>query len=351
MKVSDYNYILPKEFIAQKPQLKRDDCKLMILDRMRKTIYHRKFLDIIEFINKDDIIVLNNTKVFPAKLIGQKSDTGGKLEILLVSKTDNNKEIWRVLINKKKSLKEGSEIVFNEEYLKARIISRENDEFIIEFINNSSQPFTQIMEEIGKAPLPPYIKRDYNNIEITNEDKFNYQTVYAKFERSIAAPTAGFHFTGELLEKLRKKGISVVEITHHIGKGTFIPIKTTHIEEHVMDKEYYEISKETTERINKAKMNGKKVIAVGTSTTRALETAAISENRVKTIKEWSNLFIYESYKFKMVDNLVTNFHLPKSTNLILTCTFGGKDVIMNCYNEALKNGYKFYSYGDAMLII
>lgn len=355
MRIEEYDYILPKELIAQQPYLERDKCRLMVLNRKTKEIYHKRFIEIIDFLNEGDVIVLNNSRVIPAKLIGYKADTGGKKEILLLSKVntniDQNKEVWKVKINNKKDIKEGTCILFNNNSLKGKVVSKSDEDFIMEFRVNKGS-FINLLEKIGLPPLPPYIKRDCNNIKLIEKDKVYYQTIYAKFNGSIAAPTAGLHFTHNLLNKIKEKGVIITEITLHIGKGTFQPIRSKDIELHKMEEEYFEISEDSANLINEAKKRGKKVIAVGTSTTRALETSFDPNvNMVKPTKKWSDLYIYEGYKFNVISGLITNFHLPKSTNLVLTCTFGGRDFVLQAYKNAVENRYNFYSYGDAMYII
>ncbi|MFH1825062.1 MAG: tRNA preQ1(34) S-adenosylmethionine ribosyltransferase-isomerase QueA [Candidatus Firestonebacteria bacterium] len=347
MRIEEYDYELPKELIAQEPCLNRDECKLMVLDKVLKKIYHKKFFEIVDFLNKNDIIVLNNTKVIPAKLIGYKESTKGKVELLLISKLNSNKETWEVEINNKKNIQIGSKIIFNSS-LTGEIISRDGTKIIIEFYNKDNIPFSELLEKVGSPPLPPYIKRSLKD----DRDKVNYQTVYAKSNGSIAAPTAGLHFTKELLNKITKKGVMITEITLHIGRGTFKPIRAKEIESHNMEQEYFEISSDSADLINNAMKSGKRIISVGTSTTRALETAFdIGMNRLKSVKDWSRLYMYEGYKFNVINGLITNFHLPKSTNLVLTCTFGGRDFILQAYKEAIESRYNFYSYGDAMFII
>lgn len=351
MKIEYYDYILPREYIAQEPCLKRDRCKLMVLDRVSGKIYHKKFFEIIDFLNKNDIIILNNTKVIPAKLIGVKEQTKGKVELLLISKLNNNPKTWEVEIKNKKDIQIGSKIIFNSS-LTGEIISKNGDQITIEFHSKDNIHFSELLEKIGLPPLPPYIKRSLKDMSLIDRDKVNYQTVYAKFNGSIAAPTAGLHFTKELLNNITKKGIIITEITLHIGRGTFKPIRAKEIEFHNMEQEYFEISRNSADLINNAMKNGNKVIAVGTSATRALETGFNTGiNMLKHGKDLSRLYIYEGHKFNVVNGLITNFHLPKSTNLVLTCTFGGRDFILQAYKDAIESKYNFYSYGDAMFII
>lgn len=354
MNIDTYDYFLPKELIAQQPSLIRDKCRLMVLDKTKKTVNHKQFHNIIEYLDEGDVLVLNNTKVMHARLTGKKEGSGGKIEILLVNKTESKNEVWRVLLNKKKGLKSGTKIIINKN-LYANVLLMEDNEYLLQFYNDTSEKFESIIDKIGNAPLPPYIKRDYTDINTLNNDKIYYQTIYAKENGSIASPTAGLHFTQELLTRIRGKGIKMAEITLKIGKGTFIPIKTDIVEEHKMGKEYLEINEYAAKIITEAKKSGKRIISIGTTATRALETAGIKEDSkesvINPLKCWTNLFIYDNFKFKVIDGLVTNFHLPKSTNLVLTCTFGGKEFIIDAYKEAVREGYKFYSYGDAMMIL
>jgi S-adenosylmethionine:tRNA ribosyltransferase-isomerase len=332
MKTEFFNYNLPKELIAQAPEEKRDQSRLMILEKDTGEISHRKFYEIINFLNPEDIIVINNTKVLQARIFGICKKMR---EILLIKETEHLK--WEAYIKPQRGIEIGDEIVFNNS-LKAKIETRnENGTFILSF--SSTIP----LDDIGFVPLPPYIKRDYTKPELHEEDKIRYQTVYAKNSGAIAAPTAGLHFTENLLKKIKDKGITIAPITLHVGIGTFKPVRSENIEEHTMHSEWFSIPEETTELIKKTKKNGR-VIAVGTTTARAIETSIQGSG-------YTNIFIYPPYKFKAVDALITNFHLPKSTLLMLISAFAGRDLIMKAYEEAVKNKYRFFSYGDAMLII
>jgi S-adenosylmethionine:tRNA ribosyltransferase-isomerase len=339
MKTSDFDYHLPKEFIAQEPVTPRDGSKLMIIDRKNKTIQHKFFRDIGDFLNKGDLLVINDAKVFPARLLGKKEITGGKVNLLLVEKGENNK--WKCLVQGSGKIKKGLRMVFGDGKLIGEIEDYNKGIYTVNFEYEGD--FAKILKSIGEAPLPPYITKR------TPTSDERYQTVYAKKDGAIAAPTAGFHFTKELLEKLKSKGISVATITLIVGRGTFNPIKTETIEKHLMDEEYFEIDDETIEKINKQIKRKGRIIAVGTTSVRTLESAfdngKISKNMGKT-----SLFIYPGYKFNTVDSLITNFHLPKSTLLLLTCAFGGRELILRAYNEAIQKKYRFYSFGDAMLI-
>lgn len=354
MKASFYDYNLPKEQIAQFPVDNRSSCKLMFLDKKTQTIAHSHFDSLKDFLKKDDLLVINNTKVVPAKLLLYRDKTLGKIEALLVSKESSNKEMWRVILSKRKGIKEDTLLKTDKPGLSAVIKGLIDDEFLIEFIDSSGESFSETIKEIGFAPLPPYIKRKDKNTEIAfkNKDKSSYQTIYAKFDGSIAAPTAGMHFTPDLMKELENFGIEFVEITHHIGKGTFKPIKSEDIEKHNMDKEYFELSGSAANSINRAKLSGRRVITVGTSSTRALESCCIDDSKglIQPGKAWTGLFITDGYKYKVIDGILTNFHLPKSTNLVMTCVFGGREFILKAYNKAVASNYRFYSYGDAMLI-
>ncbi len=344
----EFDYCLPKELIAQYPTSKRDQSRLLILTRNAQTIEHRKFSDIINYMNRGEVLVLNETKVIPARLIGHKetagcfatsfSPGGGKVEIFLLKvKKDNT---WEVLIKPGKASKTGTRIIIGEE-LMAEVVDKNTVRFEYE------GDFRKILEKYGRVPLPPYIKREPDKL-----DKSRYQTIYAKKEGAVAAPTAGLHFTKKILELLRSKGVKIVNLCLHTGLGTFRPVKEENIEEHKMESEYYEITGQSVEIIDRAKRVGKRVIAIGTTTVRALETMRISGNYEESLLSgWTDLFIYPGYNFKVVDALVTNFHLPKSTLLMLVSAFAGKDLILKAYNEAIRQRYRFYSYGDCMFIL
>jgi S-adenosylmethionine:tRNA ribosyltransferase-isomerase len=346
MKLSSFDYELPGKLIAQEPYFFRDRCKLMVLKKKEKVISHFYFYDIEKFLRKGDVIVLNNTKVFPARLFGRKK-TGGKAEILLlrpareISKFEwSNK--WRVI--GKPNLKIGQKIIFPK-ILNGEIINDFGPEKIIKF-NQKSDKLKKTVFEIGNVPTPPYIKSNLPKRKLIEY----YQTVYAKNIGSIAGPTAGFHFTGRLIDRLKKKGVAFRYITLHIGLGTFQPINTQEVEKFEIASERGEINKKTADYLNKAKNAGKRIISVGTTTTRTLE--GFCENgKLSWGEKYVNLFIYPGYKFRFIDGLITNFHLPKSSTLLLTCAFSGKDLIFKAYREAIKKKYKFYSFGDAMLII
>ncbi len=341
MKVSDFNYELPKELIAQHPYDKRDEARLMVLDKRNQSIEHKVFKDIIDYLNPGDCLVINNTKVIPARLYGKK-DTGANVEFLLLKRIEN--DIWEAMVRPGQKLKSGSKVVFGEGLLKATVLEvLENGNRKVEFEYEGI--FNEILDQIGLMPLPPYIT------EATREDNEKYQTVYAKYDGSAAAPTAGLHFTESLLEKIKEKGIEIANVTLHVGIGTFRPVKVENVEEHEMHSEHYYIKKEDAEKINFAKRTGHKVISVGTTSCRVLESVADENGMVKETEGDTSIFIYPGYKFKCIDSLITNFHLPESTLIMLVSSLAGKDFIMKAYEEAVKQRYKFFSFGDAMLIL
>ena len=340
MKVSDFNYNLPKELIAQVPIKNRDQSRLMVLDRKNKTIEHKIFKDIIDYLQPGDCLVRNNTKVIPARLYGVKEETGANVEFLLLKRIDG--DIWEVMVKPGKKLMPGVRVEFGNGLLKAEVLEKlEGGNRKIKFEYNGI--FNEILNEIGLMPLPPYIHEKL-------KEKDRYQTVYAKYEGSAAAPTAGLHFTDELFEKLKEKGVEVANVTLHVGIGTFRPVKVENIEEHDMHSEHFYIKAEDAEKINKAKREGHRVIAVGTTSCRVLESVADDNGYVKEVEGDTNIFIYPGYKFKCLDALITNFHLPESTLIMLVSALAGKDFIMQAYEEAVKEQYKFFSFGDAMFI-
>ncbi|GAB6075903.1 tRNA preQ1(34) S-adenosylmethionine ribosyltransferase-isomerase QueA [Desulfurobacterium crinifex] len=343
MKVSDFDYELPKELIAKFPVEPRDSSRLMVLHRNTGGIEHRIFRDIVAYLKPGDVLVINDTKVIPARLFG-KLETGGKVELLLVRQP--GLDTWEVMAKPARKLKEGKRIYFDEE-LEAVVKGYSGEgRRIVEFILKSNKDFMEKLEEIGHIPLPPYIER-----EEKPEDREKYQTVFARKEGAVAAPTAGLHFTEELLQKLKDKGIIIKNITLHVGPGTFKPVKVENVEEHQMDYETYHVPEDTAAEINRAKEEGRRVIAVGTTVTRTLESAAEKDGKVKPGEGSTNLFIYPGYRFKVIDALITNFHLPRSTLLMLVSAFAGRERILNAYREAVEKGYRFYSYGDAMFIL
>lgn len=340
MKVSDFNYNLPKELIAQVPIKDRDQSRLMVLDRKNKTIEHKIFKDIIDYLEPGDCLVRNNTKVIPTRLYGVKEETGANVEFLLLKRVDG--DIWEVMVKPGRKLMPGVRVEFGNGLLKAEILEKfEDGNRKVKFEYNGI--FNEILNEIGLMPLPPYIHEKL-------KEKDRYQTVYAKYEGSAAAPTAGLHFTDELFKKLKEKGVEVANVTLHVGIGTFRPVKVENIEEHDMHSEHFYIKAEDAEKINKAKREGHRVIAVGTTSCRVLESIADENGYVKEVEGDTNIFIYPGYKFKCLDALITNFHLPESTLIMLVSALAGKDFIMQAYEEAVKEQYKFFSFGDAMFI-
>ena len=339
MKVSDFNYDLPEELIAQTPLEKRDESRLMVLDRKNQTIEHKTFKDIVDYLEPGDCLVRNNTKVIPARLYGKKA-TGAKIEFLLLNQIEG--DVWESIVRPGHKLKPGTEVEFGDGLLKATVLDimpggTRKVEFKYEGI------FNEILDKIGLMPLPPYIHESL-------KDNDRYQTVYARYEGSAAAPTAGLHFTPELFEKLKQKGVEVANVTLHVGIGTFRPVKVENVEEHHMHSEHYYIKQEDAEKINSAKKNGKRVIGVGTTSCRVLETIADKDGMVKPTEGDTQIFIYPGYKFKCLDGLITNFHLPESTLIMLVSALAGKEYIMKAYNEAVKERYRFFSFGDAMFI-
>ena len=339
MQVSEFNYNLPEELIAQTPLKKRDTSRLMVLDRSENTIEHKLFKDIIEYLKPGDVLVRNNTKVIPARIYGKK-DTGANVEFLLLNRIDG--DIWESIVRPGNKLHIGTKVIFGNGLLEAEVLDvmpggTRKVKFSYQGI------FNEILDKIGLMPLPPYIHEEL-------KEKERYQTVYAKYEGSAAAPTAGLHFTEELLEEVAKKGIEIANVTLHVGIGTFRPVKVEKIEEHDMHSEHYYIKEEDAEKINKAKKEGRRDIAIGTTSIRLLESISDESGFVKEQEGDTKIFIYPGYKFKCIDGLITNFHLPESTLIMLVSAFAERDYIMRAYEEAVKNKYRFFSFGDAMFI-
>ena len=340
MKVSDFNFDLPEELIAQHPLEKRDASRLMVLDKNTGVIEHKSFHDVIEYLNEGDTLVLNNTRVMPARLIGEKEGTGGKIEFLLLKRIEGDK--WECLAKPGKRAKIGQTFTFGEGKLKCKVIDIiEEGNRIIEFSYEGI--FEQVLDELGEMPLPPYITEKL-------DDRERYQTVYSKEKGSAAAPTAGLHFTNELLEEIKAKGVNIAYLTLHVGLGTFRPVKVDDINEHIMHSEYYHLDKENADIINETKKRGNRIIAVGTTSTRTLETIGDENGFVKEQSGWTNIFIYPGYKYRVIDELITNFHLPESTLIMLVSALAGKENVMNAYNTAVKERYRFFSFGDSMII-
>lgn len=339
MKVSEFNYELPEELIAQTPIEKRDESKLMVLNKKQQTIEHKTFKNIIDYLKPGDVLVRNNTKVIPARLYGKK-ETGANVEFLLLNNIEN--DIWECIVRPGNKLHVGTKVIFGEGLLKADILEimpggTRKVEFHYQGI------FNEILDQIGLMPLPPYIHEEL-------KQKERYQTVYAKYNGSAAAPTAGLHFTEELLQKLQEKGVEIANVTLHVGIGTFRPVKEETVEAHEMHSEHYYIKQEDADKINQAKKHGKRVIAVGTTSCRVLETVADENGNIQEAEGDTQIFIYPGYQFKILDGLITNFHLPQSTLLMLVSALAGKDYIMKAYEQAVKEQYRFFSFGDAMFI-
>ena len=339
MKVSDFNYDLPEELIAQTPILKRDESRLLVLDRNNKTMEHKIFKDIIDYLKPGDVLVRNNTKVIPARIYGKK-ETGANVEFLLLNNIEG--DIWETIVRPGNKLHVGTKVIFGDGILNAEVLEvLEGGTRKVKFTYDGI--FNEILDKIGLMPLPPYIHEEL-------KEKDRYQTVYAKYNGSAAAPTAGLHFTDELLKDLEQKGIIIANVTLHVGIGTFRPVKEENIEDHKMHTEHFYIKKEDVEKINNAKKEGRRVIAVGTTSCRVLESIADENGFVKEVEEDTGIFIYPGYKFKCIDGLITNFHLPQSTLLMLVSAFTNREFILDAYKEAVKEKYRFFSFGDAMFI-
>lgn len=339
MKVSEFNYDLPEELIAQTPIEKRDESRLMVLDRNKQTIEHKTFKDIIDYLEPGDCLVRNNTKVIPARIYGKK-ETGAKVEFLLLKNIEG--DIWETIVRPGNKLHIGTKVIFGDGLLTAEILEiMPGGTRKVQFSYKGI--FNEILDKIGLMPLPPYIHEEL-------KDNDRYQTVYAKYNGSAAAPTAGLHFTPELLKKIEEKGVKIANVTLHVGIGTFRPVKEENVENHEMHTEHFYIKQEDVEKINETKKQGKRVIAVGTTSCRVLETIADENGFVKETEADTSIFIYPGYQFKCLDGLITNFHLPQSTLLMLVSALAGKDYILKAYNEAVKEKYRFFSFGDAMFI-
>lgn len=347
MHIQEFDYELPEELIAQTPCEKRENSRMMVLKKDCNLIEHKNFFNIVDYLDDNCVLILNNTKVMPARLYGYK-DTGAKIEVFLLKKYDENNR-WEVLIRPSKRVRVGTIIEVSEE-LSVEIIMPlpEDGKWVVKMLYEGD--FLSILHKVGNIPLPPYIERKKTSEELRQLDFERYQTVYAKNEGSVAAPTAGLHFTEGILNQLKSKGVEIGYVTLDVGIGTFRPVKCENILEHRMDSEAFEISEETADLINRAKAQDKKIVAVGTTTVRTLESAYKIFGEIKACKSASNLFIYPSYEFKVVDKLITNFHLPKSTLLMLVSALATKDFIFEAYSEAIKEKYRFYSYGDCMFI-
>jgi len=341
MNIELFDFDLPEELIAQTPLKNRAESKLLTLNRKTGDLEHHRFAEIVEFLQTGDTLVLNDTKVLPARLLGHKKETGAKVEVLLLKQLEGDR--WETLVKPGKKLRKGHEVVFGDGLLSGIVEdTTEVGGRIIRF--EYVGIFNEILDQLGKMPLPPYIKEQL-------EDQDRYQTVYAKHTGSAAAPTAGLHFTKELLEELQQKGVEIVYVTLHVGLGTFRPVSVEKIEEHHMHSEFYSLSKEAADKLNQAKKSGKRIIAVGTTSVRTLETVIDKEQELFTEKEgWTDIFIYPGYQFKAINGMITNFHLPKSSLIMLVSALADREMVMRAYNEAIKQKYRFFSFGDAMFI-
>jgi len=351
MRVSDFDYELPDELIAQEPLAERDRSRMLVVDRANQSWRDSSFAEFPAFLNAGDVVVINNTRVFPARLIGHRIVNGRRgalVESLLVRRIENSKNEWEVLARPGRALKAGAEIEFGEGRLRGVVTAIvEEGRRRIRF--ECSDDFDRIVDEIGNTPLPPYIKREHSEEQRLDEPR--YQTVFARERGAIAAPTAGLHFTPRIFDELRSRGVKIAEITHHVGYATFQPVRVEQVEEHSIASESYEITREAAEMINEAKRSGARVVAIGTTTTRALESASDPDGHVRAERRSTELFIYPGYQFRAVDALLTNFHLPQSSLLMLVSAFAGRDLTLNAYRHAVAQKYRFYSYGDCMLIV
>jgi S-adenosylmethionine:tRNA ribosyltransferase-isomerase len=349
MKLSQFKFDLPLNLIAQNPTKKREDSRLMVIERKTGKIENKHFKEILDYFDDKDVFVVNNTKVFPARMYGRKEKTGAKIEVFLLRELNKPNRLWDVIVDPARKIRVGNKLYFGD-----------NDELVAEVIDNttsrgrtirflwegSEEDFRKMLYFMGETPLPKYIKR-----KPEEEDKERYQTVYAKHEGAVAAPTAGLHFSTELIKRLEIKGVRFAEVTLHTGLGTFRPIEVEDLSKHKMDAEYYQIEDEACKIVNKAKENGKRICSIGTTTMRALESSFTAQKLLKPSEGWTNIFIHPPYNFNIADALVTNFHLPKTSLLIMTCAFAGYDLTMEAYKKAIKDKYRFFSYGDAMLVI
>lgn len=349
MKLSNFNFDLPKELLAEYPAENRDESRLMVLDRKTQTIEHKMFKDLVDYFDEDDVLILNNTKVFPARLYGNKEKTGARIEVFLLRELNSETRLWDVLVDPARKIRIGNKLYFgDDETLVAEVIDNTTSRGrTLRFLYDGSyEDFRKKLQELGETPLPKYISR-----EVEPEDAERYQTIFAKHEGAVAAPTAGLHFSKHLLKRLEIKGVNSAEITLHVGLGTFNPVEVEDLSKHKMDSEEILISKECTEIVNRSIAKNKRVCAVGTTVMRALESSVSSARTLNTYEGWTNKFIFPPYDFSIANCMITNFHTPKSTLLMMVSAFAGHDFIKKAYAEAIKEKYRFYSYGDAMLII
>ncbi|MCO6148187.1 tRNA preQ1(34) S-adenosylmethionine ribosyltransferase-isomerase QueA [Flavobacterium sp. NRK1] len=349
MKLSNFNFNLPKELLAEFPAENRDEARLMVIDRKTKTIEHKLFKDVLDYFDEGDVMVLNNTKVFPARLYGNKEKTGARIEVFLLRELNSEQRLWDVLVDPARKIRIGNKLYFgDDDSLVAEVIDNTTSRGrTLRFLYDGSyEEFRNKLTELGETPIPKYINR-----EVVPEDAERYQTIYAKEEGAVAAPTAGLHFSKHLLKRLEIKGIDFAEITLHVGLGTFNPVEVEDLSKHKMDSEELIISQEACDIVNKAKVNKHKVCAVGTTTMRAMESSVSSAKTLNPYVGWTNKFIFPPYDFSVADCMITNFHTPKSTLLMMISAFMGHDLMRKAYDEAIKEGYRFYTYGDAMLIL
>jgi S-adenosylmethionine:tRNA ribosyltransferase-isomerase len=341
MNVKDFYYELPEELIAQDPLEKRSNSRLLVLDKKSGDVTHRHFYDIKDYLRPGDCLVINNTKVIPARLLGVREQTGGKVELLLLKRKSD--DVWETLVKPGKKARIGERLSFGDGLLKAEVIDIvEEGNRLVRFEYQGI--FEEILDKLGQMPLPPYITHQL-------KDKDRYQTVYAKYDGSAAAPTAGLHFTKELLQEIKDMGVEIAEVTLHVGLGTFRPVKVENVQEHHMHSEFFQISQEAADKINAAKQQGHRIISVGTTSTRTLEAAADEDGTLREKSGWTEIFIYPGYQFKVIDGLITNFHLPESTLVMLVSALAGREHVLAAYEEAVKERYRFFSFGDAMLIV
>jgi S-adenosylmethionine:tRNA ribosyltransferase-isomerase len=348
MKLSQFNFELDQKRIAKYPSDERENCKLLVLHKETGKIEHRVFKDILDYFDEGDALILNNTQVFPARMYGTKEKTGAKIEVFLLRELNSHSKLWDVLVDPARKIRVGNKLYFGEDDLIAEVVDNTTSRGrTIRFLfEGTDEEFRNILDRLGNTPLPKYINREPEEI-----DRERYQTVYAKEKGAVAAPTAGLHFSKTLMKRLEIKGVEFAEVTLHVGLGTFRPIEVEDLSKHKMDAEYIKVGQPAVNILNKAKRAKKRVCAVGTTSVRASESAVSAEGLVKPIEGWTNLFIHPPFNFHIADSMVTNFHLPKSSLLIMVCAFGGYDNVMNAYQEAIKKKYNFFSYGDAMLII
>jgi S-adenosylmethionine:tRNA ribosyltransferase-isomerase len=349
MKLSHFDYNLPPELLAEYPSQERDEARLMVINRKDETIEHRVFKDVVDYFDEGDIMVFNNTKVFPARLFGNKEKTGARIEVFLLRELNAESRLWDVLVDPARKIRIGNKLFFGDDSgLVAEVIDNTTSRGrTLRFLfDGSYEEFRKKLKEMGETPLPKYIKR-----AVEPSDKERYQTIFAKYEGAVAAPTAGLHFSKHLLKRLEIKGVDLDEITLHVGLGTFNPVEVEDLSKHKMDSEEYTIEQSTADAVNKAKKNKRRVCAVGTTVMRAMESSVSADHQLKPFDGWTNRFIFPPYEFSIANCMITNFHTPKSTLMMMTSAFTGHDLLMEAYKQAVKEKYKFYSYGDAMLII